>query len=203
MKQLIALKDADYINMEDVLLDLKMNPSDMEIPVPKYLRQESLTKRASERKFIEQYTPKTLEFGNDVKVGDTLTFQDAVRMIQANERGRQGKVRFKFMADLRSQSAKDNDLEEVDNGMNVEEAVVHIQRAYRGHYSRVRRQKDERRDMEFLGMSEPVAEEEAVSQTKKAAVNKERRIGLQQQFEEEYQKALVSIKEKYVGGKGL
>lgn len=197
-----ATKDADYINFEQVLLDLKLVPKDIEIPVPRFVRAGKETQKPSYTQLLEN-SAKTFQFGNEPRPGDEITFQEAIRIVQANERGRQGKIRAKFMADLKTQTAQADDLGETEGGLNVEQAALHIQRAYRGHAARKKRYSETKKDLSFLGIGidlndKGLHEEEIETPSSIDQANAVRRKELQQTYESEYQQALVAFKEKYV-----
>ena len=93
---------------------------------------------------------------------------------------------------------------EMDNATDVKEvsqAAIKIQKAYRGHRARKLAQKMRLEENIFLGMDSPALDKQH-DPVKKAELNRERRKVLQQQYEEDYQQALVSIKEKIMKVEG-
>ena len=103
---LVTLKNGvNFINLDDVLVDLKLTPDVLEVPVPKFFIEDQgalLEQR-------EQYLDVLLkEAGLESKPGagagpmDTMTLESAIRVVQLNERGRQGRQRAKFMKEIRA-----------------------------------------------------------------------------------------------------
>lgn len=66
-----------------------------------------------------------------------MTLESAIRVVQLNERGRQGRQRAKFMKDIRSQEERERRLrEQGDDERQPDLAAMHMQRCYRGFISR-------------------------------------------------------------------
>ena len=104
---LVRLNDGiDRIPFEEVLADLKLPPEATELPVPRYF----ITDRAKEledrsafleelmKKYGKEPTGENLPLGLPSALGDQ---EEALRVIQANERGRQGRVRAKNVREMK------------------------------------------------------------------------------------------------------
>lgn len=122
-----------------------------------------------------------------------LTLEVAILLIQTNERGRQGKRQALNIRNLNLEAKKTAVF------MNQEEtkeiattAVIIIQKNYRGFRDRKRYSKALQDERIFLGMEAPRKEFSDGGNDFDGG----RRKLLQNQYEEEYQKALITTKEK-------
>jgi hypothetical protein len=87
-----------YVNIDDLLSDLKVDPSRIEMPIPNYFIEEDKL-----FEYRKQLVDKLLimNVGSDEPEEDEIedqnflefTFETAMRLIQKNERGRQGRER--------------------------------------------------------------------------------------------------------------
>ena len=153
----------DYLNLENYLLDLKLDPSALEVPIPHYFREKNDDDDANKKRDVLE---KCLEEhgmlgGIDTDVSYTsyipkLTKDQAIRLIQKNERGRQGNVRAKLMKELRDE---DNMRKKLTNSSAAGNGQSHptyaatlIQKTFRGHYVRMKIQKQTQDELIFLGM---------------------------------------------------
>ncbi|KAJ1511431.1 Dynein regulatory complex protein 11, partial [Coelomomyces lativittatus] len=181
----------DFPDLEPFLFDLKLIPESINICIPQFFTEE----RAGilQKREVELISKSAKEIGPENKiVFPILTIEDAVLIIQRNERGRQGSIRAKYMKDLKIQEEQDVDLVGIRDKQQIEAAVTKIQKNWRGYLVRKQYEKDKRKEEEFLGMRQTLN----ATQKKIAEENFQRRKNLQIQHEEEYQQALTSIKEK-------
>lgn len=56
-----------------------------------------------------------------------IKLSDAIRMIQLNERGRQGQLRAKYMRDIRLQAQREKDMDGGDDENEIQKAALKIQ----------------------------------------------------------------------------
>ena len=82
----------DYINLDDILIDLKLTPKSLSIPLPQYFNDPT------PRDDIVKNIQKELGVTEEAEVvADTVTLdtnlETAIRIIQKLERGRQGIMR--------------------------------------------------------------------------------------------------------------
>ncbi|PAA61559.1 hypothetical protein BOX15_Mlig032994g1 [Macrostomum lignano] len=106
-QEMVDLECLEYHFFDDILSDLKLTPNDVEMPIPKYfvLEQEKtlrsrqeLMARVLER--IGQSDPAKLSSESG------MTVEEAVRLIRVHERARQGRLRAKFMREIRQRELK-------------------------------------------------------------------------------------------------
>jgi hypothetical protein len=141
---------------------------------------------------------KDFSFGCPNLLFPELTLAESIKIIQTAERARQGKLRAKYMSDIRIQALKEKELMAGENetGDESEKAVLKIQRLYRGYRARKQAKILMKAELEFLGM-ESVGLDPKSDPRVKSAENRDHRKLLQFQFEEDYLQALVTTKEKY------
>lgn len=93
----------DYINLDDVLIDLKLTPKALSIPLPQYFNDPT------PRDEIVRGIQKELGVTEETEVvADTVTLdtnlETAIRIIQKLERGRQGIMRGLSFAKMRNKT---------------------------------------------------------------------------------------------------
>lgn len=117
-------------------------------------------------------------------------------MIQISERGRQGQLRAKYMADIRTQAKREDMIDGEDDELEVNRASLKLQSVFRGFVARKKYRKMKHDEVVFLGMElEPKDVHD--SQASKMDDNMAYRRQLRKQHELEYNQALISTKEKY------
>jgi IQ and AAA domain-containing protein len=82
----------DYVNLDDILMDLKLTPKALSLPLPRYYNEPC------ERDEVVKSVQKEVGVTEEIEVvSDTVTLdtnmETAIRIIQKLERGRQGIIR--------------------------------------------------------------------------------------------------------------
>ena len=140
-EKLIALKEVNFVNLDDVLVDLKLTPDVLEVPVPKFFLEDQAHLLTEREKYLEvllkeagiQPKPPPGAAGGF----DTMTLESAIRVVQLNERGRQGRARAKFMKEIRWNEDRERRLlAQGGEGTEPEQAALFVQRRWRGYQSR-------------------------------------------------------------------
>ena len=135
----------EYIHLDDILVDLKLSPETLEIPVPKYFREDNLRKleqrdrqvsgymrlhHNTDEIFIEDHFDSVLPIEN-------MTIDRAIEIIQRNERGRQGMQRAILVKDLREKERQGRMYDaSAQIEMDSDIAATNLQRMFRGYLSR-------------------------------------------------------------------
>ncbi|KAI9190051.1 hypothetical protein H9P43_001484 [Blastocladiella emersonii ATCC 22665] len=189
--QIYEIDASDFPDMDSVYFDLKMIPDDLSVPVPRCFAEERAKVLKEREALLDSKGARPLAIENKVAFPE-LTVEEAVAILQRNERGRQGRIRAKYMRDIRQQEDQDADLDGTHDELQVVKAVQKIQRVWRGYLGRRLAAEERRKEAEFLGM----ATIPSFTQRNIMTANMKQRKDLQAQHEEEYQQALVSVKEK-------
>lgn len=157
------------------MMDLKLLPNNIEFPLPTYFKEDDPNKAREERnqaidKLLVQFRETSLpeEEVLEDKFVLEANLETAIRIIQKNERGRQGietalKYKYRKKEELkRKKQLQQNSENSEDN--TREEAIQVVQKYYRGYKSREFVDKLRQAEFEFLGMKktadDPVQKEE-------------------------------------------
>ena len=82
------------------MLDLKLTPTDLDVPVPKFIVEENSTRAQERDKILAALNARILDFKKDHKE-EEVSLAEAILCIQTNERGRQGCLRARFIREIR------------------------------------------------------------------------------------------------------
>lgn len=157
MKQKIVEYCGEYVNLDEALVDLKLTPDALEIPIPKYFVEERRDEMAARRKFVEslftlhQVNPADYE-PKEAIVEPPMTLERAIDILQCNERGRQGRMRAKFLRSIYEQEQHQAKDFEYGGAMDKEDAAKSIQKIVRGFLARKKVEFMMKEELEFLGM---------------------------------------------------
>ena len=191
-------RKVSFINLDDVLVDLKLAPEVLEVPVPRFFIEDQAHALAEREKLLDvlllQAGLTDKKKGKDARDDTLMTLESAIRTVQLNERGRQGRQRAKFMKDIRSQEDRDRRLmEKKEEEREPEYASVLIQQNWRGYISRKRTNEMRAEELIFIGMAPPPRKPRDEDPVIKAVEVKQRRKLIQAQHEDEYREALVTL----------
>ncbi|KAI9144683.1 hypothetical protein BKA69DRAFT_727651 [Paraphysoderma sedebokerense] len=192
--RLVELDASDFTDLESTSLDEKLTPDDLEIPVPRFCSEESKSVQEKREEELRKLNAKMFTAPAPKNILPELSVEQAALIIQRHERGRQGKLRAKYMRDIKLQE-ENLSYDVTKDEAEVALAVIRIQKVWRGYLARREYALMQREELQFLGMSDPRRRQVNDVLTRVEA-NFKRRKALQQQHEEEYQVALGSIKEK-------
>uniref|UniRef100_A0A0A9X5L9 IQ and AAA domain-containing protein 1 n=1 Tax=Lygus hesperus TaxID=30085 RepID=A0A0A9X5L9_LYGHE len=137
---------------------------------------------------------RELGFYEDDATGIIMTEMKALRLIQTHERARQGRLRAQFMKEIRSLKDKikaEPKEEELEEG--ARKAALKIQKIWRGYITRRKIRKRVVEEMLLIGML-PGAYTSVAERTRAEEVKEDRRR-LQEVRQEEYESALVTIRD--------
>ncbi|KAK3245248.1 hypothetical protein CYMTET_45172 [Cymbomonas tetramitiformis] len=190
----------DCVQLDDILVDLKLAPDVLEIPTPRYY-VENRSKELDDRgKFldalVEKYNVKRPR-EDPIKLPPPLPEEEAIRVIQVNERGRQGRERARIMREIRRQQAFEEKIARMGgrSALSQEEAATRMQAAARGFISRTRTKQITEAELVFIGMKPPQRDPAHDPQIKEQR-NLQRRKLVQAENQAEYDKALITLKTK-------
>ncbi|XP_024085747.1 IQ and AAA domain-containing protein 1 [Cimex lectularius] len=198
--ELVNIDMSEFSYFDDIMLEEKLLPQEVEVCVPTYFRRERETVIKERRQTIDRIM-RELGFYEDDATGIIMTEEKAISLIQAHERARQGRLRAQFMKEIRSlkdkikTEPKEDELEE-----NSKRAALKIQKIWRGYITRRKIKKRVMEEMLLIGML-PGAYT-STEERQRAEEVKNIRRQLQEERETEYQKALAVEKENIKKNEG-
>ncbi len=150
---LVKHKKQPYVNLDDILVDLKLTPDVLELPVPNYFiedRKDELMQRdelmdtiSMQHSLPGPYEEEEEEL--ELDLGPPMSIDDAIQILQRNELGRQGRQRFRVMKQMAAQEEKDRKMAE-SGGQEGEDdqhhAATKCQALVRGFLARHRTRRE-------------------------------------------------------------
>ncbi|XP_075036492.1 dynein regulatory complex protein 11 isoform X1 [Mixophyes fleayi] len=203
--ELVELEISEFQYFDDILQDLKMGPESLEIPIPRYFIKEKMKVLKDRERILSQILERNgAKDAGMVKPLKLMPLDEAVRVIQVSERARQGRLRAKFMREIHLEEKRERMAKlQGENTLDPELAAQRIQKVWRGYIQRKRTKQQREEEMIFLGMVPP-AHFNSVSMAEMITKKTESlRSELQEQYEADYQHALVQIKDTIRESEGL
>ncbi|XP_077664914.1 IQ and AAA domain-containing protein 1-like [Eretmochelys imbricata] len=194
--EMVETELSEYHYMDDVLQDLKLTPADMEVPIPKYFVNQR-AKALKERQQVLSEILARVEPGMPCGPSRPAMLRDeAVQLVQMAERMRQGRLRSKFMWEIRRDEERERRAQESGaKELDREQAAICIQKVWKGCLQRRCTKLERQREMTFIGMA-PEPKALGLSGTMlRAQLGEEFRHLRQADCEAEYQQALMGIQE--------
>eukprot|EP00466_Bigelowiella_natans_P003378 jgi/Bigna1/142761/aug1.72_g17469 len=135
----------EYLNLDEQIMDLKLLPQDLEAVKAMYILKRCM-KLQAETVPAEEALPD---------LGHRMDRAEAIRIIQRNERGRQGRLRAKMMRLYRLEEKKAQEAAnpKEEEGLDLKSATTAL---VLGHLGRSKVRKMRQRELKFLGMRSPV-----------------------------------------------
>merc|ERR1711968_118995 len=156
---LVLNQQTDYVCLDDIIVDLKLTPDALEMRVPRYFRDD---RDADIKKREELMNTLLVRFDippeeDDHKV-ELPTRNEAILILQRNERARQSRQRATFMKQLREQEALAlaggaPEPSEKMPRMDTEMAALVIQKIFRGYKTRLASIRADKQELIFLRMA--------------------------------------------------
>ncbi|XP_060724553.1 dynein regulatory complex protein 11 isoform X1 [Tachysurus vachellii] len=191
--EMVELEYSEFHYFDDMLQDLKMTPEDLEVPIPRYFVRERMKALKEREKILAQILAKKGNIEHEPVAAHSMTVERAVRLLQVSERARQGRLRARFMKEIRDEERKIQ-RRVINSTMDHHLSATLIQKTWRGYWQRKRTKKERLEEMIFLGMIDPQLPTPSFAQQRAKHVESNRHQ-MQEQHEAEYQQALVTIKE--------
>ncbi|CAO2625406.1 Dynein regulatory complex protein 11 [Lemmus lemmus] len=196
--EMVELELTEFHYFDDILQDLKLAPQQLDVPIPRYFLKERLEViKGRETTLARILNECGLDLPKVKYTVKSLAFEEAIKLIQIAERARQGRLRAMFMRQIFLQECRAKEIKLLghrlaDTGM----AALQIQKVWRGFYQNKKTVKEREEEMVFLGMKPPPLFNEVSA----AIIQSERvthlRNEVQLKHEQNYQEALVKIKEE-------
>ncbi|XP_054288457.1 dynein regulatory complex protein 11 [Macrosteles quadrilineatus] len=199
--ELVNLDLSEFSYFDDLLTEQRVLPSEAQVNIPNYYRRERAQEIADRKKTMDDILKK-LGFYEEEYTGIEMTEDEAIRLIQIHERARQGRLRSQFMKEIRLLKEKvkveppPEDQEELIN----RHAALQIQKLWRGYVTRRRVRKRVIEEMLLIGMLPP--SQNSVVERQRAAHVKELRRELQEQYQQDFQAAILDDKEDLKKNRG-
>ncbi|XP_036616441.1 IQ and AAA domain-containing protein 1-like [Trichosurus vulpecula] len=192
-EELVQVDLSEYHCLDHVLQDLKLTPADLEVPIPKYFMLEQRKVLQDREEMMAEILEKIGR--KDAKAdGVILRQSDAIMLIQRAERARQGRLRAKFMREIRKDEEFEGRVRENKwFESNKDRAALIIQKLWRGYLQRKRTRQERLLEMEFIGMIPSSKEADYLATVKRAQNGEELRRQRQKEKELEYKEAMVEL----------
>ncbi|XP_029394861.1 dynein regulatory complex protein 11 isoform X2 [Mus pahari] len=194
--EMVELEMTEFHYFDDILQDLKLSPQQLDVPIPRYFLKERLEVIKGREKILAQIlTECGLNLPNKYAV-KIIALEEAVKLIQIAERARQGRLRALFMKQIFLQECRAKEMKLLGQRLlDTRLAALQIQKVWRGFHQSKKTVKEREEEMVFLGMKpSPFFNEvsDAIAQSKQV---RNLRDEVQLKHEQNYQEALVNIKE--------
>jgi len=192
---LVDLECSDIFNYNDVLLDLNLSHESLRIPVPRFIYEEKKEETESRNALLKSLNAKEFKTGKTNIFFPVLSLNDAIKLIQKNERGRQSKQRAQYIKGIQAEAQQEKLMmaSAATRQAESDKAAIVIQKNFRGYLARTRATILLLKEQVFLGMAHPVKD---TTQKDKLEETLARRKVLRFQYEEDYCQALLTTKEK-------
>ncbi|XP_029394863.1 dynein regulatory complex protein 11 isoform X5 [Mus pahari] len=195
--EMVELEMTEFHYFDDILQDLKLSPQQLDVPIPRYFLKERLEVIKGREKILAQIlTECGLNLPNVKYAVKIIALEEAVKLIQIAERARQGRLRALFMKQIFLQECRAKEMKLLGQRLlDTRLAALQIQKVWRGFHQSKKTVKEREEEMVFLGMKpSPFFNEvsDAIAQSKQV---RNLRDEVQLKHEQNYQEALVNIKE--------
>ncbi|XP_067887125.1 dynein regulatory complex protein 11-like [Heterodontus francisci] len=198
-KEMVDKGLSEFHFMDDVIQDLKLTPNNVEIPIPKYFSREAARLREERRKFFAKLLQEELTPEEEAP----QSTDEAVRIIQIAERGRQGRLRAQIMRDISKEEQREKNRKLLPPvTMQPENAATLIQKTWKGYNQRKQTTRERKEEFEFIGMVPGEDAHKPVLAKVKADMTMESRHVLQHQYKAEFEKAQPIIKQTVIDTEG-
>ncbi|GFT29890.1 dynein regulatory complex protein 11 [Nephila pilipes] len=196
--ELVSLEKSEFHFLDQMLFNLKMSPSDMDIKIPEYYKEVTSEENRVKRELVELYLERMNE---EKEVSKSVTKQEKmvrmamvyIQMIQAHERARQSRIIFyeehKKLLLKEMRNRKERRQEMVMKKTKKEYAVT-IQRAWRKFYYQKRLRNLYYNELELLNLGK-LRENKSIFDT----INKDR-LNIIKRNEKEYVQLRDRLKEE-------
>ena len=98
---------SEFSYFDGILTEMNLLPQDVEIGVPKYYKRERENEMRERKKTMDDILKK-LGYLDEEEPEKEMSLENAIRLIQAHERARQGRLRFQFMKEIKMLKEKSN-----------------------------------------------------------------------------------------------
>ncbi|XP_069378087.1 dynein regulatory complex protein 11-like isoform X2 [Paralichthys olivaceus] len=181
--EMVEKEFSEYHYIIDIIRDLKLIPTALEIPIPRYFITEC-SKELQEQKAMVTDIFKMVEVNKSLEtlMVEDMSQEEAIRIIQVAERARQGRLRAK----LNQESRYIAWITKGPEAAKIDLAAICIQKVWRSYIQEKKAKIAWYEKMISIGLLRGPLE------AKIKAIQAENRL-TQQEREEDYQKAIVDV----------
>lgn len=195
--EMVKLEFSEFHYYDDILQDLKLTPEDLEIPIPRYFMKDKVKVMKDRENILSRILSKStiqVEKAASIRI---LSLDEAIHIIQIAERTRQGRLRSKFMLEIRMEEERESMAKPRSTStMSTDMAATLIRKIWQGYLQRKKTKKERAEEMIFLDMEHaPDFQKPTAIQLQTQKMQQQRQV-VQEVHEVEYQQALVTIKEQ-------
>ncbi|KAF7235582.1 IQ and AAA domain-containing protein 1-like, partial [Varanus komodoensis] len=201
--ELVELDVSEYHYMDHVLQELKLTPADMEVPIPKYFLSERAKVLQERKEVLAGLLDRVGPGRATTPPRAAMPREEAVRLVQMAERMRQGRLRARFMWEIRRDEERERKVRE--GGLskpNRELAATCIQKIWKGHVQRRLTKLARQMEMTFIGMELEPHRTGPSPAAIRAQLGEELRRMRQADHEAEYRDALLHVREALLEAEG-
>ncbi|XP_076656348.1 dynein regulatory complex protein 11 isoform X2 [Halictus rubicundus] len=193
--ELVEIDLSEYSYFDDILINLGVTPQEIEIQLPRYFRRERIKEIEERRSFIES-TLRSVGALDEVVLPKQMSELEAVRLIQAHERARQGRLRFQVMKEIRKMKERSTVKPEMDilDVLCEKTAAMRIQKVWKGYVTRRKIRKRRVDEMLLIGMLQP--SQEFTKAARQAEKVRQERYEKQIEYQKLYESLLIEIKDQ-------
>ena len=146
------MDNLEYSYHDESMLELGINPSDLELIVPRFVIRDRARDIAYWAEKMDEATAK-LEQSEMEQQGAPLSPEEALLIIQRHERARQGRLRAKLMLEIRKQEASERaKSSKAAESISSALAANKIQSIWKGALARRKVRKQREEELAFIGM---------------------------------------------------
>ncbi|ESL08080.1 hypothetical protein TRSC58_04225 [Trypanosoma rangeli SC58] len=223
LRNLLTVNCGEFVKLDDAMLGTKMIPDDLEVPIPRYFVEDAASELQERRRQIAALQAHYKETEVDAPVSKALakrtakgphsqagasmtstimTVDDAVKLLQVNERGRQARQRAKFqMVIYLQQKHALEHANEYSYTAGKERAALVVQKAVQAYLARKHILKDHNKELELLGMR-PTAATLSDAERVAAGVRLEERKARQRMNEASYRQKEAELEARLKAEEG-
>ncbi|RNF24666.1 IQ motif containing with AAA domain 1 [Trypanosoma conorhini] len=223
LRNLLTMNCGEFVKLDDAMLDTKMIPDDLEVPIPRYFVEDAASELQERRRQIAALQAHYRETEVDAPISKALaggtkkdreskpsssmnskvmTVDDAVELLQVNERGRQARQRAKFqMAIYLQQKHALEHANEYSYAAGKERAALVVQKAVQAYLARKHVFDGHKKELELLGMR-PTAATLSDAERVAAEVRLEERKARQRMNEARYRQKEAELETRLKAEEG-
>ncbi|RHW67884.1 ATPase family associated with various cellular activities (AAA) [Trypanosoma brucei equiperdum] len=174
LRALLSTNCGEFVKLDECILDLKMTPDELEVPIPHYFVEDNASVMQERRRQIaslQQYYKETepdapvtkaltassvppQKKSTEAAAGNVMSMDEALMLLKINERGRQARERAKFQLSMYAQKRHSVELASVYNHpTGRERAATVLQSAVQAYLTRKHIFSDHQEELQLLGMA--------------------------------------------------